>query len=306
MHLQKYQSGVLGNMLKHYRRDNIPENADVERTGQNWNAVENNGGIDFINSRISELDLKRAPRKDAVKMIDIVLTLPKEVPVENEKDFFKAAANFFSEKFGRANVISAWVHEDETTPHMHFAFVPITEDGRLSAKDIVSRQMLKSLHEETEKAIEKELGFHVALTLDETEQGEKQLSRLNQKEYIAAKKRLESLRQETKSLSETTPESLPDALRAPAEVRRLSERAEQLERENESLREHLRKFIRDLRERIEIALGRIEQSRPEPQREFIDFQEQKALALELAKSQPSMSVSGERWSSVHEKHDLTR
>lgn len=306
MHVQKYQTNALGKLLGHYCRRYIPDNADPERTRKNWNAVENNGGVEFINSRIEDLELKRKPRKDAVKMIDIVLTLPKEVPAEYEKDFFKAAANFFSEKFGKENVISAWVHEDETTPHMHFAFVPITEDGRLSAKEIVSRNMLKSLHEDTERAIEEQLGFHVPLVLDESEQAEKQLSRLNQKEYIAAQKRLESLRQKEKALSATTPESLPDALRASGEVRSLRERAEQLARDNEGLRERLRGLLRDVRERIEYALGRFELSRTEPKREFVSLQDQMKSAIEAAKAQPSMSVSGERCPSVHAKHDLTR
>ena len=37
-------------------------------------------------------------------------------------------------------IISAVVHMDEKTPHMHLSFVPLTEDGRLSAKEIVGNK----------------------------------------------------------------------------------------------------------------------------------------------------------------------
>ena len=40
---------------------------------------------------------------------------------------------------GIENVINATVHMDEATPHMHLGIVPVTEDGRLSAKDIFTK-----------------------------------------------------------------------------------------------------------------------------------------------------------------------
>ena len=42
-----------------------------------------------------------------------------------------------AQKFGKQNIISAVVHMDEATPHMHLCFVPLTEDGRLSSKELI-------------------------------------------------------------------------------------------------------------------------------------------------------------------------
>ena len=41
---------------------------------------------------------------------------------------------------GEQNIISAIVHMDEKTPHMHLCFTPITEDNRLSAKEIIGNK----------------------------------------------------------------------------------------------------------------------------------------------------------------------
>ena len=58
-------------------------------------------------------------------------------PPEEQEQYFRHALAFFEEKIGKENIISAVVHMDEKTPHMHFCFVPITKDGRLSSKEII-------------------------------------------------------------------------------------------------------------------------------------------------------------------------
>ena len=61
----------------------------------------------------------------------------REKSVEEQKEYFDHAYAFFEKKFGRENMISAVVHLDEATPHMHLCFVPITPDGHLSSKQII-------------------------------------------------------------------------------------------------------------------------------------------------------------------------
>ncbi len=53
---------------------------------------------------------------------------------EQIKMFFVLAYMFLTERYGRENVISAYVHMDETTPHMHFLFVPVVEDKKWNEK----------------------------------------------------------------------------------------------------------------------------------------------------------------------------
>lgn len=56
------------------------------------------------------------------------------------KAFFTHAAGFLIDRIGRDNFISAVVHMDEKTPHMHLVFVPLTEDKRLCAKEIIGNR----------------------------------------------------------------------------------------------------------------------------------------------------------------------
>ena len=54
--------------------------------------------------------------------------------------YFEEALRFFEQFQSRETIISAVVHMDEKTPHMHLSFVPLTADGRLSAKDILGNK----------------------------------------------------------------------------------------------------------------------------------------------------------------------
>ena len=54
--------------------------------------------------------------------------------------FFREALEFIKQKQNLNTIISAVVHMDEKTPHMHLSFVPLTEDGRLCAKEIIGNK----------------------------------------------------------------------------------------------------------------------------------------------------------------------
>jgi len=56
------------------------------------------------------------------------------------RTFFEEALHFLEQHQSKETIISAVVHMDEKTPHMHLCFVPLTEDGRLSAKDIMGNK----------------------------------------------------------------------------------------------------------------------------------------------------------------------
>lgn len=80
-------------------------------------------------------------------MVETILTASPEfmtaLPAEEQKKFFRLVAELFEKEIGRENIISAIVHTDEKTPHMHLCFVPLTPDGHLSAKKIIGdRQKL--------------------------------------------------------------------------------------------------------------------------------------------------------------------
>jgi len=99
--------------------------------------------------RIGQLNLQKAVRKDAVVMVQALVTSDRaffdNLTSTQTKDFFRQSYAFLQTRYGKENVVSATVHMDERTPHMHFNFVPVTPDGRLAAKSILTRRELIQL-----------------------------------------------------------------------------------------------------------------------------------------------------------------
>ena len=56
------------------------------------------------------------------------------------KEFFNEALKFIKQNQALETIISAVVHLDEKSPHMHLCFVPLTEDKRLCAKEILGNK----------------------------------------------------------------------------------------------------------------------------------------------------------------------
>ena len=97
-------------------------------------------------------------------MCDWVVTAPEGLDQGHLKDFFKASYDFFEKRYGRENVISAYVHMDETTPHMHFAFVPVVFDKKrelykVSAKQLLTKTELKRMHPDLTRHLKEEYSW---------------------------------------------------------------------------------------------------------------------------------------------------
>ena len=136
---------------------------DSSRTKNNYRLVfRNSSYTDFINERIKELNLPKAPRKDAVLMASFVLGSDKEffngLDEDEQNDFFRDCTNFFIGRYGRKNIISAVVHNDETTPHLHLNLIPV-KDGRLCAKDLLNRNELSELQTDFHEKVGKRWGL---------------------------------------------------------------------------------------------------------------------------------------------------
>lgn len=160
----KYSRSAMGHLTKHYERaknDNGDyvrfgnQNIDASRTHLNYNlAPHGKSQMDFIHDRLDEVYCMK--RDDVVTMASCVVTVPKDVPKEYEAEFFERAYRFLAEKHGEKNVISAYVHNDETTPHMHFSFIPIVYDAKkdrekVCCKDVLTKAYLNSFHDELQK-----------------------------------------------------------------------------------------------------------------------------------------------------------
>lgn len=167
-HVAKYNKSAVGRMFAHYGRENKTysnDNIDTERSALNYNLAEHNmSQIDFLHQRLSEVKVQN--RKDVNVMCDWIVTAPKDLPKEETHQFFQASYDFFAKRYGRENVISAYVHMDETTPHMHFAFIPVTEDKKkggykVSAKEVLTRADLRAVHDDLKQTLESSLGHSV-------------------------------------------------------------------------------------------------------------------------------------------------
>ena len=83
-------------------------------------------------------------RSDSVRVVEALVTASPEFfkgkKKAEVKAYFQEALDFILEHQDPKTIISAVVHMDEKTPHMHLCFVPLTEDGRLSAKEIVGNK----------------------------------------------------------------------------------------------------------------------------------------------------------------------
>lgn len=198
-HIAKYKAHSCGHMLAHYRRDKSSlgrDNIDQERTKNNYvlQVREDERGAliarpeplkdgepnwSTIEQRIERVDAnareqgKRATRKDAVVLADVVITLPDNVRKGDEKKFFAYTYLYLANEFGSENMLGGHVHRDEVTKdgapardHMHVPFTPIL-NGRFNYKEMVPRTFYQTLHGGLGDYLEQRLGYRPAVELDE-------------------------------------------------------------------------------------------------------------------------------------------
>lgn len=188
--LQKYTKSATGHLSKHFERgkdingDYIKfgnQDIDTEKSDLNYNLAPEHNQIDFIRQRCSEVQCLN--RKDVNVMCSWVVTAPKNLDQAEEKAFFKNTYDFLANRYGEKNVISAYVHLDEKSPHMHFAFVPVALDKnkgieKVSAKEVITRNDLQSFHTDLEKHLERALGHEVDILNEATKEGNKSIDEL--------------------------------------------------------------------------------------------------------------------------------
>jgi len=159
-HVAKHTRAASGHLFKHYERAKDEngeylkfgnQDIDPERSHLNYNLgpARNISQGDFVRQRCE--DVYCFNRKDVNVMCSWIVTLPAEMNgAGNEKEFFQKTYDFLAGRYGHDNVVSAHVHMDEITPHVHFAFVPVVPDKKrglkVSAKERLSKLELKAFH----------------------------------------------------------------------------------------------------------------------------------------------------------------
>lgn len=234
--VQKYTRSACGHLAAHYerRKDENGEyikfgnqSIDPSKTHLNYNlAPEREGGqIDFIRQRTTEArTLKRA---DVNVMCSWVVTFPEyyrqdpniHVSIAREKVeqlFFDRTYRFLCDRYGEQNVVSAYVHRDEKTPHIHFSFVPVTKDKKkggekVSAKEVISKQDLKTFHTDLERYLDSFKDWHFEVVNDATKDGNREVAELKkqtaheevlkaQQDALQARQEKETLERDVKAL----------------------------------------------------------------------------------------------------------
>ena len=143
----KYKGPEIGHIEAHNERmkENYASNPDVktELSKNNFHLIEPRGKYRAEAERqIAQAGCRT--RKDSVRIVETLITAsPEFFQGKSDKEiraYFERALAFMKTKQDPSTFVSAVVHMDEKTPHMHLCFVPITADGRLSAKDIVGNK----------------------------------------------------------------------------------------------------------------------------------------------------------------------
>lgn len=168
-HFGKYKSGNVFGLQKHNQRENDNySNIDIDkaRTPLNYDFI-NKGNINYTKRIKTIIEANRSSqrtiRKDATVYCECIVSSDSDffenLAEDNQKKFFEKALEYLKDKIGEEFIISANVHLDETTPHMHVGFVPII-DNSLSAKKLIDRKFLMEVQDQLPLYL-KNLGFDI-------------------------------------------------------------------------------------------------------------------------------------------------
>lgn len=166
--MEKYNRGDIVGIERENERDENYKSTrnpqiDKSKTYLNYHTLPyEKKYLSFIDERIKELAPKRKIKDDTVLITSFILGSDKEffdgISPEAQKRFFDDCTEFFAERYGKENVVSAVVHLDESTPHLHFNLMPVT-GGRLCAKELFDRSALRELQTDFYEVVGKKYGL---------------------------------------------------------------------------------------------------------------------------------------------------
>lgn len=212
MHVDKYKSSQVSSLIGHDMRS-IPnhtnEQIDPARSHLNYNLHSGNP-FENLKTRLGELSFVK--KKTTNVIASWAVTAPTGLEFEDQKEFLELMYVWLKDRYGSENVVSAYVHLDETTPHMHFKFVPAVGD-RLSAKDLLNRYELTVIHKEAEKAMAEKFGVAGMILNGATVGGNKSIAELKlrtlEKKIAEKNEDLESVISKVEALNEDLPAEKP-------------------------------------------------------------------------------------------------
>lgn len=229
------QTRVMGEGQEHWQNEKIDTGMPLNHAVR---VVENaHGGsvAEAIEGRIAEAGVKRV-RKDAVTHLTVYASMPDYAKrSEDERtEFARLLKNFLEKKYGEGNVVDIRWHFDESSPHLHATVVPITQDGRLCAKELFAP---------TKKSMEKWQREYYAQVAAPLHYSTPDFGHSAEKGYtkstVATRQQLECLQGRKKAAEQEVAELEAKIGQVRARNQELGERARDLEGEVAGLREHV-------------------------------------------------------------------
>ena len=236
LHMDKFKKEAVRGIQSHNNRERESHsNPDIDYSKSQGNYDLHGQKAEYaqaIQNRIDNLLLVKAVRKDAVQMCGIIVSSDsaffEKLTPENTRRFFEESKAFLTEFVGPENVISAMVHMDEKTPHMHFLHVPVTPDGKLSAKTLYTRESLKKLQTELPRHLQNR-GFDVQRGVEQEPGAAKK--HLDTREFKQQQEAVRSLEKEAASVSNSLEQRKQEEAAAKERVQAIQQQAWEAEKE---------------------------------------------------------------------------
>lgn len=332
LHMEK-TSGTDAAMSAHIERTIKPKNADESRTHLNRELIRFPNGVEnrtqAIQHRLDTAGLTRKIGNNQVKAIRVLLTGTHEdmecITNEGRLDgWCSDNLKYLADTFGRENIVSAVLHMDEQTPHIHATLVPIvkgerkrkkkeeqvkkryrkkpTDTARLCADDIMTRAKLKSYQDTyaqamsgygLQRGIDGSEAKHISTRkyyrdlMQQTEQLQTDIAQLQDRKETAQ----EELRQVKKEVqTEKLKEAATTAATNIAEsVGSLfgSNKVKTLEKENSVLHQ----TVDTHEETIETLQTKIQTMQTEHSRQMLDMQQKHIKELQVRDTEHKKEVS---------------
>jgi len=162
LRIQKIKGSFITGIQIHNQREKELQNKEIDksRTTNNYD-IHNAQSVNYndkFKKILADNNIKKV-RSTAVKSVDILTTSDtdffKNLSKNKQELYFQVTYDFISKQYSEKNIIASVVHLDEKTPHMHTTIVPITKDGRLSARDLFNPNTLRILQTEYHSALQR-------------------------------------------------------------------------------------------------------------------------------------------------------
>lgn len=263
VHMMKIKSGAIGGIQSHNNREHEPKtnpDVDMSRSEDNYDLVPCSNYKKSIKEKLSNLvESSRAIRKDAVVVCNFIVTSDnatiEALGVDRQRKFFEDSVKWFSDRYGADRILNATVHMDETTPHLHVGVVPITQDGRLSAKAIFTKTEMKAIQTEFARDVGEKYGLERGV--EGSERTHLSEARFKEKKALEMANEYGEIAQELQTVTDNCKQELSEASRSLEMVKRelstMQEKRVALQGEIERLEEAKNRADQTMQQRISEA-----------------------------------------------------